>query len=314
MPDRLGDFLENSEPSRHKMFCPKCGEVIRANTAVGVRFAMRNHRKHTCPKRGQKAEEEMPDEPPEEFDRDAVGDPEDFDAMLARELADMLESEQIDELEDDMLLDRVGQGDDNRTIYDEYDEVEDTLEDHLHDIKEQPEDEPIPELVSTEEAMKIIAEAKKKYEEKKAAEGRDTAKGEEVPISDDAQRIAQIGNNEEAIGALAGASQDIDNAKQALSQAAEALGTAVQKMQSAAEKAGGDAAEAGGLLGGSEGENIRGQGLTVAEQIGNAMQHIGQIDLAAAEASLQQANLEGVGNQTQALYQAIKDAASRHQG
>lgn len=256
----------------------------------------------------------MPDEPPEEFDRDAVGEPEDFDAMLARELADMLESEQIDELEDDMLLDRVGQGDDNRTIYDEYDEVEDTLEDHLHDIKEQPEDAPIPELVSTEEAMKIIAEAKKKRDEKKAAESRDTFKGEEVPISDDAQRIAQIGNNEEAIGALAGASQDIDNAKQALSQAAEALGTAVQKMQSAAEKAGGDAAEAGGLLGGSEGENIRGQGLTVAEQIGNAMQHIGQIDLAAAEASLQQANLEGVGNQTQALYQAIKDAASRHQG
>lgn len=294
--------------------CPKCSEVVRAQTAIGVRIAMRYHRKHTCPKRGER-KGQVSDEPPEEFDRDSVGEPEEFDPELARELAEMLESEQIDELADDMLLDEIGRGEDHRLVTDNYSDAEWQLQDDLHDIHEQPDDEPIPELVDREEAKRIIAEAKKKYDEKKAAEGLGESKGaENVTISDDAQRLAQIGNNEEAIGAIAEAAQDIANAQQALSQAGEALGAAVQKMQAAAQKAGGDAAEAGGLLGGSDGENIQGQGLTVAEQIGNSMQHIGQIDLAAAEASLQQANLEGVGNQTQALYQAIKDAAARHQG
>lgn len=49
MPDHLDDFLANSEPSRHKMMCPKCSEIIRGSTSLGVRLAMKYHRKYTCP-------------------------------------------------------------------------------------------------------------------------------------------------------------------------------------------------------------------------------------------------------------------------
>src|SRR4051812_20719770 len=114
MPDRLGDFLDNSEPSRHRLECVNCGEVIRGHTALGVQLAMRHHRKHKCP-----GKQEEVTEPPDPRDPDNVGDPEDFEPELARELAEFLESEQFGELEDDMLLDEAGRGEDHRTIYDD---------------------------------------------------------------------------------------------------------------------------------------------------------------------------------------------------
>jgi hypothetical protein len=232
-----------------------------------------------------------------------------------RELEEFLNSEYFAELSDDLLLDKVGRGEDDRTIYDEFDEVEDQLENDLHDIKEQTEDEPVPELVSVDEAKKILAEAKKKHDEKKTAERCAESQGEDnVTISDDAQRIATIGNDEEAAGAIQAAKTDLDAAQTALGQVGEALSAAVQKIQAAAEKVASQSAEAGGLLGGAEGEAIQGQGQTISEQCNNANQHVGQVDLGAVEASLQQTNLDGVGQQIQALYQAIKDAASRHQG
>lgn len=260
----------------------------------------------------------MADEPPEEFDKDAVGEPEEFDSELAEEIAneltELLESEQFAELSDDMLLDEVGRGEDHRTVHDEMPEEEWELQDHLADIKEQPEDEPIPELVSVDEAMKVIAEAKKKHDEKKAAERRDEVKEvEDVTISDDAQRVAAIGNDQTAAGAVNEAKSDLEAAGTALGQVGESLSAAVQKLQAAAETASGQAAEAGGLLGGEEGAGIQAQGQTLGEQLGNAMQHIGRVDLAAAEASLQQTGLDGVLRQIQALYDAIKAAAGKHQ-
>jgi hypothetical protein len=50
MPDRLGDFLDNSIPSRHHLVCPKCGETIDANKPVTVRLLMKLHRKFKCGK------------------------------------------------------------------------------------------------------------------------------------------------------------------------------------------------------------------------------------------------------------------------
>src|SRR5690242_21638202 len=104
------------------------------------------------------------------------------------ELRAFLESEYFGEMADDMLMDEIGRGDDHRTIYDELPEGEDELQDALHDIHEQPDDEPIPRLVSVEEAARILAEAKKKHDEQKAAEARVQSKGDNaMAISDNAQ-------------------------------------------------------------------------------------------------------------------------------
>jgi len=242
--------------------------------------------------------------------------PGDDDAYDDEELTAFLNSQYFDELSDDMLLDRVGRGEDNRSLLDDLD-MDDTewqLEDDLHDLQEQPDDEPIPELVDRDEAKRIIAEAKKKYDEKKAAEARAQIEGADpVAISDDAQRVATIGNDETAAGAINEAKSDLETAMTALGQVGEALSAAVQKIQAAAETAASQSAEAGGLLGGEEGGAIQAQGQTVGQQCQNANSHINQVDLSAVEASLQQTNLDGVLNQIQSLYQAIKDAAARHQ-
>jgi phage shock protein A len=50
MPDRLGDFLDNSVPSRHHMVCPKCGKEVFANNPVAAQIAMKIHRKFKCGK------------------------------------------------------------------------------------------------------------------------------------------------------------------------------------------------------------------------------------------------------------------------
>jgi phage terminase large subunit GpA-like protein len=50
MPDRLGDFLDNSVPARHHMVCPRCGESFHANTAKAAQLAIKYHRKFKCGK------------------------------------------------------------------------------------------------------------------------------------------------------------------------------------------------------------------------------------------------------------------------
>jgi hypothetical protein len=50
MPDRLGDFLDNSVPARHHMTCTRCGESVYANTAIAAQLAMKYHRKFKCGK------------------------------------------------------------------------------------------------------------------------------------------------------------------------------------------------------------------------------------------------------------------------
>jgi hypothetical protein len=67
MPDRLGDALANSEPSRHHLHCPRpdCDYVAHGATAIGVRLAMRLHRREAHPK---KPKEDEVTETPEESD------------------------------------------------------------------------------------------------------------------------------------------------------------------------------------------------------------------------------------------------------
>jgi hypothetical protein len=50
MPDRLGDFLDNSVPSKHHLVCPKCGESINTSNPVVAQLGMKFHRKFKCGK------------------------------------------------------------------------------------------------------------------------------------------------------------------------------------------------------------------------------------------------------------------------
>lgn len=62
------------------------------------------------------------------------------------ELQDFLDSEQFAELGDDMLLDRIGRGEDDRTISDDMPDEEWELQDLLHDWKDDVEDVPVPPI------------------------------------------------------------------------------------------------------------------------------------------------------------------------
>lgn len=246
-------------------------------------------------------------EPPED---DGLSDEE------SAELEEFLNSEYFAELSDDMLLDDVGEGKDHRTIYDDMPDEEWELQDHLADIKEQTEDEPIPELVSTEEAMKIIADAKKKHdEEKAAAERRAQSQGEDkVAISDDAQQLAVIGNDETAAGALNAAATSVSTAINLLSQVGEALSSVGQAMQHAQETVTSQSAQAGGLLGGDGGQAISGEGQAIGSAISDALSVIATVDTTAAQNTLTGVDLSAMVGRLQGLYTSIKDAASKHQG
>lgn len=245
-------------------------------------------------------------EPPED---NAYGD----DAYDDEELTEFLNSEYFAELGDDMLVDRVGRGEDNRTIYDDTDEVEDRLEDDLHDIKEQTEDEPIPELVSVDEAKRVIAEAKKAYDEKKAAEARTQGKAEEhMAISDDAQQVAQIANDETASQAMEQAVRSLEDAIGSMNAASTQLSSVGQNMQAAGEAAASQASQAGNLLGGEDGQSISAQGQALGQAISDALSKIANIDIAGAMQNLQGVSLGELSGQIQALRDAIKAAALKH--
>lgn len=246
-------------------------------------------------------------EPPED---NVHGD----DAYDDEELTAFLNSEYFAEMGDDMLIDRVARGEDNRTVYDEYDDVEDQLEDDLHDIKEQAEDEPIPELVSVEEASRVIAEAKKAKEEREAAERRTQSQGEDkVAISDDAQQIAQIAGEETAKQAMESAISSIADAIGQLQQAGQTLTSLGQNLQAAGEAAASQASTAGNLLGGDEGQAIAAQGQEIAQAISDALSKIAFVDVDASVGKLQGVDLASLQGRIQALSEAIKAAALKHQ-
>lgn len=314
MPDRLGDFLANSEQPRHRLVCPACGTVIRAITPLGARLGMRTHRAKFCP--GKQESRDEVTEPPDPRDPENVGDPEEFDPELARELAEMLESEQIDELADDMLLDEVGRGEDHRTILDfGIPDEEWELQDHLHDIREQTEDEPVPELVSTEEALKIIAEAKKKREEEQAAaQRRAQSQGDDkVAISDDAQRVAQIANDASAIQAMEQAIGALDDALGKLRSAEEDLSKFGQALQVAGEAASSQATEAGNLLGGEDGQSVLQQGQGLAQSISDALSKVANIDIGGVLQHAQGVDLTTLAGRIHELRETIKNMALKHQ-
>jgi len=240
--------------------------------------------------------------------------PEDFDPELLDELSDFLASEQFAELEDDMLLDQIGRGDDNRTIYDELPDEEEDLRDDLFDAQEAILETPIPDLLSIEDAAKAIAEGKKAYEERKAAEKRTQGEVEDkMAISDDAQQVAQIANDETASQAMEGAIGALNDAIGSLNAATTQLSTAAQNLQAAGDSASGQATQAGNLLGGDGGQSISAQGQALGQAISDALSKIAQIDIGEAMQNLQGVDLAQLQGQIQALRDAIKAAAQKHQ-
>lgn len=238
------------------------------------------------------------------------------DAWDDEELEEFLDSELFAEMGDDMLLDRVARGDDDRSLVDDVDMdyAEWELQDYLHDLHDQPDDEPVPELVDREEAKRIIAEAKKKYDEQKAAEARTQSKGEDkVAISDDAQQVAQIANDESASQAMGQAVTALADAIGSLNAAEGHLSTVGQNMQAAGEAASSQASQAGSLLGGEDGQTITAQGQALGQAISDALSKIADIDISGMKQNLQGVSLEELSGQIQALRDAIKAAALKHQ-
>lgn len=246
---------------------------------------------------------EPPDEP-----SDGLSDEE------RAELEDFFNSEYFGELADDMLLDEAGRGEDHRTVFDEMPDEEWELRDHLADIKEQTEDEPVPELVSVEEAAKAIAEAKKKYDEAKAAKDQPTQGDEPMAIADDAQQVAQIGNDETASQAMEQAIRALSDAIGSLNSATEKLTSVGQNLQAAGEAAADQASRAGGLLGGDSGQALAAQGQALGQAISDALSKIAMVDIPGAQQNLQGVDLATLSGQIQTLRSDIKAAAQKHQG
>jgi hypothetical protein len=107
-------------------------------------------------------------------------------------------------------------------------------------------------------------------------------------ISDDAARLGTIANSRTAVSALASADEHIKDAIAALLSAQNAVN--------------GDADVAAMLVGGSDGEALKGQGNDVGRELGTGL------------TSLQQFDPASVLGQVEAFYTAMGDTARKHGG
>lgn len=231
-----------------------------------------------------------------------------------RELQDFFDSEYFAEMGDDILIDNIAAGEDHRTIYDDLSDAEWELQDHLADIKEQTEDTPVPKLVSTDEAMKIIAEAKKKKEEDAAQRRAQSEVEGKMAIADDAQQVMQIANDATASQAMEQAIRALADAVGALNNASSHLSTVGENMQAAEGAIASQASQAAGLLGGETGGNIGSQGQAISQTISDELSRIANIDIAGTLQNVQGVDLAELSGRIQQLREAIKAAAQRHGG
>jgi hypothetical protein len=128
-------------------------------------------------------------------------------------LDELLDSDWLDEMEDDILLDRLGHGEDNRTIYDEHD---DELQDAAHDWREDIEDVPVPPKLDPEA---LIAEANRRAQ---SSGSRGTSeRNDPVSAQDESARLLQLADSANSRYMCAEIVQDLDGV---LGQIQEALG------------------------------------------------------------------------------------------
>jgi hypothetical protein len=181
------------------------------------------------------------------------------------------------------------------------------LQDHLHDMKEQTEDEPVPKLVSTEEAMKIIAEAKKKRD------GKDQpTQGEaSMAIADDAQQVALIGDESAANEAVESAIAKLEDLIGQLRGAGTKLTEIVQALLAATDSVKNMGARAGELLGGDTGENVKAESQTVGGSIEDAASLIADVDTDAIILQISEVGLSELSGRIMSLRNSIKAAAAQ---
>ena len=169
-------------------------------------------------------------EPPEPRQPDDAGGEDDpISPDESRELDELLNSEWLDEMGDDLLLDEIGRGDDSRTIYD--DGEDDTLIDELHDAREEIADVPLPEKTSPHAVMAEF-ERRKKAAEPPGPRAPDTGGTAPVTATEDAAHLRALGteNYTNVLGAIDTVNQALEQVSQALAQvgatATEGVGAA----------------------------------------------------------------------------------------
>jgi hypothetical protein len=200
------------------------------------------------------------------------------------ELNEILDSEWFGEMDDDILLDRIGQGDDDRSVHDETSDEDWDLQDMAHDWRDDVEDVPIPPKL---DPAALIAESERR---KKASDTKGTH--QPMSISDDAQIIRAVAEDRSASGAAQLAMSNFGDVQMPvidrLSDASGVLQEAAVGLESKADQA---ASKAGGEDEGA----IRGAARAAIEAFNNATalseqarqlaEHFGQAVQAAKEAA-----------------------------
>jgi hypothetical protein len=176
------------------------------------------------------------------------------------ELNEILDSEWFGEMEDDMLLDRIGQGDDDRSVHDETSDEDWDLQDMAHDWRDDVEDVPVPPKLDPDA---LIAEAERR---KKTAP---PTKGAIPPMSinDDAQVIRAVAEDRSASGAAQLAASNFGDVQMpAVDRLTDASGT----LQEAIGGLESNANQAASVAGGDDGQSIRGAASVAIEAFNNA--------------------------------------------
>lgn len=228
MPDRLGDALANSEPSRHHLHCPRpdCNYVAHGATAIGVRLAMRLHRREAHPK---KSKEDEVAETPEESDarqraeeireRNRQRAEEDYEA--AWENADA--EEIMGGLEDDALMDSIAKGVRGDLGPDELTEL-------LSGLRDVPDavDIPVPNTARVERGENVLPP-------------RNERTTPDMSVQEEAARLRAIGDDTSALGAVQQLMQTLADAQASVSNALgeghSRIGDALAPFQTARDQA-----------------------------------------------------------------------------
>jgi len=253
MPDRLGDALANSEPSRHRLCCQHCDYVAHGATAVGTQLAMRLHRKTAHPKKPKEDEvTESPEESDDERARRLIENSS-LGTQGADELASRVSDEAVAEvlrraherppaeedyeaawesadaeeimggLEDDALLDSIARGV-------QADEAPDGLTRSLAALRDSVDDTdiPVPNTARVERGENVLPP-------------RNERTTPDMSAQEEAARLRAIGEDTSALGAVQQLMQTLADAQASVSNALgeghSRIGDALAPFQTARDQA-----------------------------------------------------------------------------
>jgi hypothetical protein len=223
--------------------------------------------------------------------------------------------EWFDEVDDDITLDRLGNPDATDDL-DDVDSADRDITDMLGAWRDDA--EATGELVSTEEAAKAIADAKKKHDDaKRSRENPDIGGSSRMAISDDAAQLNQMGEDGQAVvGQLAAVNGRIDDAVGIVDAIAIALDDAAAPAVAASDYVTTVAGVAQGLLGGAEGDQVAGLGNAAAAAINDVTAAVMSSSAAITTILAQVQSVRPVVDTAQQMvhqfFEELKAAAQRH--